>query len=263
VSYKEGDMSKFTKHMNNEHMAYFGLEYLLAGCSMSEEERLAVRDVIKDRIEPEGEENSRIKQNNTVVATLEEIDSHESKPKSGTRFPCSLCPISFTMEVNLKTHMETHEKQAKLKSLRNQNEKSRELLKHMSDKEASKTKSNKREEVKALIEDKNIGSNMKSLTSTVSVSKSLKTKGKENEGKVKVNSTGDGSKDIVEEGQDPGDGKECPVCKKQFLSNGPMRRHFEDIHQPGEFPCKGCGKIFTSKNKVSSHYSRNCKRSSM
>ena len=37
-------------------------------------------------------------------------------------------------------------------------------------------------------------------------------------------------------------------------------RHFEDLHQPGEFPCPGdeklCGKVFTSRNKMSSHYSR-------
>ena len=57
-----------------------------------------------------------------------------------------------------------------------------------------------------------------------------------------------------------GSGNTCPLCHKEFPSNGPMKRHFEDIHQPGEFPCKGCHKVFSSKNKVSSHYSRNCKR---
>ena len=90
-------------------------------------------------------------------------------------------------------------------------------------------------------------------------------------------------------------GTSCPLCGKQFPKNGPMRRHFEDIHQPGEYPCpgEGCGKVqhiswelklqfymrynlamwqckchnvsvtnvsqvFTSKNKMSSHRSRNC-----
>jgi hypothetical protein len=46
---------------------------------------------------------------------------------------------------------------------------------------------------------------------------------------------------------------------------------FEDIHQPGDYPCPGpdCGKVplvlslhssqvFTSRNKMSSHRSRNC-----
>ena len=39
-----------------------------------------------------------------------------------------------------------------------------------------------------------------------------------------------------------------------------MRRHFEDVHQPGEYPCKVCGKVFSSYNKVTSHYSRVCRK---
>ena len=64
---------------------------------------------------------------------------------------------------------------------------------------------------------------------------------------------------LAEPDENPGDGLVCPLCQKEFQANGPMRRHFEDIHQPGEYPCKGCNKVFSSKNKVSSHYSRNCK----
>merc|ERR1719239_855553 len=60
----------------------------------------------------------------------------------------------------------------------------------------------------------------------------------------------------------PGKGKACPECNKEFRNQGVLDRHFEDIHQPGEFPCPGdesiCGKVFTSRNKMSSHYSRNC-----
>merc|ERR1719432_338993 len=60
----------------------------------------------------------------------------------------------------------------------------------------------------------------------------------------------------------PGKGKPCPECNKEFRNQGVLDRHFEDIHQPGEFPCPGdesiCGKVFTSRNKMSSHYSRNC-----
>lgn len=46
----------------------------------------------------------------------------------------------------------------------------------------------------------------------------------------------------------------------QWNQRGQHCRHFEDLHQPGEFPCPGdesiCGKVFTSRNKMSSHYSR-------
>jgi len=68
-----------------------------------------------------------------------------------------------------------------------------------------------------------------------------------------------GDYEVAAPGEVAGDGKICRLCDKQFPNNPSMKRHFEDIHQPGEFPCKGCGKIFTSMNKVSSHYSRNCK----
>ena len=46
LSYKNDDAIKFEKHMKNEHMVKFGMEYLLAGCTMSEDERLAIKDVI-------------------------------------------------------------------------------------------------------------------------------------------------------------------------------------------------------------------------
>jgi len=61
---------------------------------------------------------------------------------------------------------------------------------------------------------------------------------------------------------EPGKGHPCKECGKEFRNEATLARHFEDIHQAGEFPCPGdtslCGKVFTSKNKMSSHYSRNC-----
>jgi len=275
VSYKEGDTSKFNRHMNNEHMAYFGLEYLLAGCTMSEEERLAVRDVIKDRIEPTQPASST---NNTVVATLEEMDD-TPKPKKGNRYKCAQCPISFSVEVNLKTHMEVHQKQAKLKSNKGDktSERSKEILKAVENKESGKNVTDKKrlkstgdEPEKENMDDSEEQSPKRSKISTEDASKNKsdnasvlapksKKQNKNNTSKTKHNKTGNGSQEEVGKDQDPGDGKICPVCSKEFQSNGPMRRHFEDIHQPGEFPCKGCGRVFSSKNKVSSHFSRNCK----
>jgi len=61
---------------------------------------------------------------------------------------------------------------------------------------------------------------------------------------------------------EPGQGVPCSECQKEFRNQAVLDRHFEDLHQPGEFPCPGeqdiCGKVFTSRNKMSSHYSRNC-----
>ena len=55
-----------------------------------------------------------------------------------------------------------------------------------------------------------------------------------------------------------GSGKECPECHKVV---GNLKGHMEDIHSPpGHFPCPGCDKVFTSKNRQMSHYYRHCKK---
>ena len=39
------------KHMNNEHMVDFGVDFLLAACLMEEEEREAIQDVVEDKFQ--------------------------------------------------------------------------------------------------------------------------------------------------------------------------------------------------------------------
>jgi len=58
----------------------------------------------------------------------------------------------------------------------------------------------------------------------------------------------------------PGKGIACNQCGKEFFTRSRMRNHQVDVHEQGHFPCKGegCPKVFTSMNKMSSHYSKNC-----
>jgi len=65
---------------------------------------------------------------------------------------------------------------------------------------------------------------------------------------------------IVGPDEKPGQGRVCRVCGKKLSDTMNMRRHFKDVHQPGEYPCQVCGKIYTSPNKVYSHYKRYCKQ---
>lgn len=75
--------------------------------------------------------------------------------------------------------------------------------------------------------------------------KKLKLKNKKFKKLQKIDRSRTPNKRIADPNEDPGTGTSCPLCGKQFPKNGPMRRHFEDIHQPGEYPCpgEGCGKV--------------------
>ena len=50
-------------------------------------------------------------------------------------------------------------------------------------------------------------------------------------------------------------GGECPICHKVRTN---LKTHIADVHSTGSFPCPVCNKMFTSKNKMGSHWSRIC-----
>ena len=271
---------KFEKHMRTEHKVAHGFQYLLAGCAMSELERTAIKDVIKDRIELDANDG---KEGET---TLEETSGAETDPLKPSpsfvgkpRFKCKICPISFTMESTLKDHIdkkhsksesertgpESNRDEALLKVISNIKENNERSVKKTKSKiskvmhsqldEISDSDSEKQERfsLKKILPRNKL--TRKELTSTASV-RTLKATGQISAG-GKQKRTG-GEAVVAGPGEEAGAGKICRLCSKEFPSNGPMRRHFEDIHQPGEYPCKGCGKMFTSNNKMSSHYSRHC-----
>jgi len=340
VSYKDGNPSKFNKHMNSEHSAYFGLDYLLAGCSMSPEERAAVREVIGDRIEPGKEGQEAGKQKEQRRHSLSAKRSTEKKK-------CPQCPISFTFQADLTEHMEvTHgveegsraimdtidsknnrELRDKIKDFNSANQELKKNTKTVpasdikreameggkvkglavkkfgparvklskeeawkiatskrstkSSEESEKSTSNKSVNAETKPDDKVAKSlpkkpsskgeavplhilkkklNLSSSDAETTPVKSKKSKLAAVKSQQHVDRSRTPNKKIAAAGDSPGKGTDCPLCGKQFPNNGPMRRHFEDIHQPGEYPCpgEGCGKVFTSKNKMSSHRSRNC-----
>jgi len=311
LSYKNDDASKFEKHMKNEHMVKFGLEYLLAGCNMSEDERLAIKDVIKEwRIEQEKvvseevmkeevdkDESKRIKDepdisvkdnDTTLEEDAEEVVSSKSKPKpnkskleaQAARFQCDDCPISFTQSGNLEEHISR-----KHKNKSNKKSKSKEILDSIDRKNGldgeftlkdfkTASDASKKTSIATLTPKSASKSNTAKVVVGLATKKvknddvpvneeTIERKSLSSTTPVPKNKKGGGASLVAEPGQDPGEGTVCPLCSKEFPKNGPMRNHFVDIHQPGEFPCKGCQKVFTSKNKMSSHYSRNCKRKTL
>ena len=51
IPYNNNNKTDFTRHMNNEHMVDFGVDFLLAACLMEEEEREAIQDVVEDKFQ--------------------------------------------------------------------------------------------------------------------------------------------------------------------------------------------------------------------
>ena len=170
--------------------------------------------------ETEGEVGEVSSVLSTSARARGECSPPRAQEKIPVEFPCPECSLSFNLKIRLNRHLKNHAKKREMMSTM------------MSVKAESMSPS-------------------KTPTSKTPTSKTIS---------VKVESTSKKSrapKNHIE--PPPGEGVACPDCGKRFRSRGPMLRHFEDLHQPGEYPCRGCGRVFTSKNKVSSHFSRNCK----
>ena len=247
IFYDKNDQCTLLSHMSSEHNAFFGTDFLLAGCIMNKEERMAMVNVVKDRqprfVEPgdflrnddvsietddskdEDEDNELYVTALTPETTLQEIDTVEvnideehgvSPPRIRTdskptiKFPCPECPLTFNLKIRLNKHIKLHVKKDKV--------------------------------VEEIYESK----------------KEIK---KEKKAKTSLTML---KQEQVKQGprawapKEGASGTPCTECGKFFKSRANMQRHFEDMHQAGEFPCKGCGKVFSSKNKMGSHYSRHC-----
>jgi len=232
INYKKKDITKFEKHMNSHHNAYYGIEYLLAGCASDKKSFFAKEEA------SEKEDDATVE---SVNVTLEEKPAVQKSKQSTKYFPCLYCNKCFTVFDNMEEHvLRKHSNKpdatTRLAKLREEN--AVEDEEDVSDKENDVNKKMSRSELKK-----------QTMPSAVK-----KKAGLEN----KIETKRKGPAAIAEPGQTAGNGKVCPLCNKEFRKKSFMRFHFQDIHQPGEFPCKGCGKMFTSNNKMSSHYSRHC-----
>ena len=219
VPYSPAQPGKFERHMKNDHSVFFGLEFLLAGCRMSEEERNTVNEVVgekdgvEDTSEPEPSPEIFI-----PVPTLEEgemvgeldVGSIKRENISANSHHCDFCQKSFTVLDNLQEHISRR---------------------HPSNQTANNQK--RRSKLPRGFQNKN--------TKMISRQK-------------RPNNTRRQSQDVHD-----GEGFPCKECGKVFRTKAMAEFHYTDVHVSGHFPCKGgCGKIFTSKNKMSSHWSRHC-----
>jgi len=227
--------------LKTEHGASQGLDYLMAGCTMSKEERIAIQNVVGGRqpklihlapeesdeeadepevVEEEEEEGEKL----VSIKLLEPettLDESPSRPTTNKTPPrekkCANCGFTCRLQIQMNRHKNLCVKTESKSSL------------------GSKWKLKVKERRKS------------DEGSIINQRKSPQVIGKKPKKSPYVS---------------PGEGVPCPECNKEFRNQAVLDRHFEDLHQPGEFPCPGdeklCGKVFTSRNKMSSHYSRNC-----
>jgi len=292
IYYDSEEATELSGHMTREHNVFFGLDFLLAACVMNEDERVAIVNVVKDRqpkkrnmaeqtvlpppsksaksgtkvdddeitiddfgldddlpmsaLTPETtlQEEQEVEEVKAVKEDLSVSPPSQKDAKADVYYHhCTECGQSFKLKIQLNRHVRMHDKEREDKE---------------NEPPAKKPKENKE------VNQEEVMNKMKQRYQLMQERDNLPDRPPSQQrlsrGGPKANNSGNGSGETVAPGTDAGPGNSCPICTKEFKSNGPMRRHFEDIHMPGEFPCPGCQRIFTSKNKVSSHYSRNCKR---
>ena len=235
INYTKTDSSQFVRHMNSQHDAFYGLDYLLSG---------SVQHMSEPKVLQEDAKLFNKKEmSNEIEVTKSEVTS---------RFMCSYCPLSFLFSDNMNAHIERKHLNKEdiadpLKQdptieieIQTTND-SRNLPKEKQDRYDLQKISNlnyRLERKSGIVVQKN-----KQIKISPKIKKVLK-----NDQKVK---------ELMETIKTQS-GIKCPNCGKSYASKETLKIHFEDLHQPGEFPCQGCHKVFTSKNKMSSHYSRQC-----
>ena len=235
VPYNPENPAKFTKHMKSDHSAFFGVEYLLAGCRMTEEERKTVNEVVgeKELGDGVGDITNLPTEPGTEIffpmATLEEGELHNDydarniKQENVVENPhkCDFCLKSFTVWENLVEHISR---------------------KHPTKKPTNKNKRSQPASIPKTTSNGKIPRGLRNKNSKLISNKRRSVNPRRPQ------------QDIPE-----GEGFPCRECGKIFRTESMEKFHYTDVHEQGYFPCKGgCGKIFTSKNKMSSHWSRHC-----
>ena len=213
VPYNPENPVKFTKHMKSDHSAFFGLDYLLAGCRMTEEERRTVNEVVGEKevgdldVEVDGEITNSEPSTEIFfpVTTLEEVELEadngwrniKQEKVSENAHNCDFCLKSFTVRENLVEHINRRHPTKK------------------------QTKRDKRSPPVSL----------KKTSNGVKLSR----------GTTKIISRKRKSPNPRRQQQDipEGEGFPCRECGKVFRTENMEKFHYTDVHEQGHFPCKG------------------------
>jgi len=107
VIFKNGDKSRFKAHLNNEHGAFFDIDYLLASSLMDTDQKAQVANTVKVNETETGEKES----------TNSEEASYQEPTNESSKFVCGSCSTHFTAKTTYIQHITKGCKKDALKSV--------------------------------------------------------------------------------------------------------------------------------------------------
>lgn len=120
IIYKDGDITRFSAHLANEHGAFFDVEYLLASCFMDDNQKDAISQSIRTNSPPvmqtlpppnEMQTFDPSEMDPTPASAMDieqpsnQDDVFKASMKQSGRACCDLCPKSYTRNEGLKKHI--------------------------------------------------------------------------------------------------------------------------------------------------------------
>ena len=133
VQHKNNNKVRFVKHMENEHAAYFDLDFILATCFMDEDEKAAVKNVIqnksvdsdedgieevtvteiavKEEVIPEAPKET-LKRDRKEEPTKEKVAKKAKVETTTKSFDCDQCDEKFSHARDLETHVQANHTKA-------------------------------------------------------------------------------------------------------------------------------------------------------
>jgi len=114
VIYKDGDITRFTSHLANEHGAFFDIEYLLASCFLDDSQKRAIADPVVSSQNPASvlmpqHQNQEIQETATNIASGDDAYINQRIKENVNVDPnrryCDMCDKSYSRNEALKKHI--------------------------------------------------------------------------------------------------------------------------------------------------------------
>ena len=234
ILYKDGDITRFSAHLANEHGAFYDVEYLLASCFMDEGQKAAIANPIRvqqEHYQTQQEQSYQAQSYQPAAQTqdgdplLTLTDQTPETDAETSRHACDKCGKSYTRREGLKKHILKAHSAAAVKDEAT-----------VEEMDESQTDVSFDSAADTLIDD--INKELDSLDQD-------------------TDSSMDSSMDTSTEESTTGDRPyKCTKCTKSFPKNWVLKNHLKthaDKEAGVEYKCEECSHTCTTKMGIYSH----------